>query len=533
MTSRFDPRRLLRHRKRVLTAAVLAVCVAPLAMINRNATAAAALAPQPGNFTGYGFDACTAPSSDAMRAWLQSPYRAVGVYFGGNNRGCAQPNLTASWVREQVGRGWRLIPLYVGPQATCTTTTKKNRIDNRNAAAQGRATADDAVTQARALGLARESVLIYDMEAYRTGDAACRAGVLAFISGWTARLHDHGYLSGFYSSVSSGVADQVAAYNRPGYAKPDYLDFARWDQVVTTADKVVPGGYWTPKRRMKQYRGDHTETWGGVTINIDNDYLDVARLPSAKFGDWNRNGWSDVLARTVSSGNLFSYPGNGAYVSEANRTTVSGGFAGADAILRMDLNKDGVEDLLARLRNGAFYLYPGKANGKLGARKLISKDLRHLRELTAIGDFNRDGFPDLLASQTSNGDIYLYPGKKGATFAKRKVLAYGNWANRSDFTGVGDFTRDGYPDLLVRETKTGALFVYPGKGSGFKARLRVGTLKGVRDLLGAGDHDRDGFTDVVGVQSTTGDLLLFRGTGKILRAGVKLSGGYRGRSPLF
>jgi hypothetical protein len=132
---------IVRYRRRLLAAAVIAVSVAPLAKINGNAGAATALAPQPGNFTGYGFDACTAPSSETMAAWLKSsPYRAAGIYFGGNNRGCTQKNLTAAWVREQVTRGWRLIPLYVGPQASCTTITgKRNLIDNTKAAAQGRA----------------------------------------------------------------------------------------------------------------------------------------------------------------------------------------------------------------------------------------------------------------------------------------------------------------------------------------------------------------------------------------------------------
>ncbi|MFF0379147.1 glycoside hydrolase domain-containing protein [Actinoplanes missouriensis] len=524
---------LLKYRKRLLGALVVALCVAPLALVNGNAAAAATLPPQPGTFKGYGFDACTAPSSAAMKAWLTSPYRAVGIYFGGNNRGCAQPNLTASWVREQIGRGWRLIPLYVGPQATCTTTTKKNRIDNANAEIQGRAIADDAVAQAKAIGLSRESVLIYDMEAYRTNDAACRNGVLAFMKGWTARLHDHGYFSGFYSSVSSGVADQVAVYNKAGYVRPDYMDFARWDQVVTTADKVIPSSYWTPGRRMKQYRGDHKETWGGVTINIDNDYLDFARLPSAKFGDWTRNGWPDVLARTRSSGNLISYPGNGSYVSEANRTTISGGFAAMNAILRMDLNRDGYEDIVARSTAGVLYFYPGTSNGRLGTRKVLYKKFTHVRELTAIGDFNRDGYPDMLATQMSNGDVYLYPGKKGAKFGARKAVAYGNWADRSEFTGVGDYNRDGYADLLVRVTKTGALHLYPGKGNGFKTRVGIGRLTGFRDITGTGDFDRDGFTDVIAVQSSTGHLMLFRGTGKNLRAGVRLATGYQNRTPLF
>src|SRR5258707_5691833 len=68
-------------------------------------------------YTGLGFDACTAPSRRSMSAWASSPYRAIGVYIGGLNRGCSQPNLTASWVEEQTAAGWSLIPTYVGLQA--------------------------------------------------------------------------------------------------------------------------------------------------------------------------------------------------------------------------------------------------------------------------------------------------------------------------------------------------------------------------------------------------------------------------------
>src|SRR5690606_2353982 len=65
-------------------------------------------------FKGLGFDTCTAPSVSAMRAWLASPYRAVNIYFGGNNRACTQPNLTAGWVSDVTAQGWRLIPTYFG-----------------------------------------------------------------------------------------------------------------------------------------------------------------------------------------------------------------------------------------------------------------------------------------------------------------------------------------------------------------------------------------------------------------------------------
>ena len=233
---------------------------------------------QPGTFTGAGFDACSAPSPTAMQAWRKSsPYRAVGIYIGGVSRACPQPHLTAAWVKQQVNAGWRLLPFYVGPQATCTTAAgNRSPIDNAHGDRQGRAAATAAVRQAAKLGLARRSVIIYDMEAYRRNDAACRRGVLAFMQGWTAQLHRLGYYSGYYCSVSSGIADQVAQYRVAGYARPDYLALARWDGKVTVADPVVPAAAWPGRRRMKQYRGGHRETWGGVTINIDNDYVDFA-----------------------------------------------------------------------------------------------------------------------------------------------------------------------------------------------------------------------------------------------------------------
>jgi hypothetical protein len=254
------------------------------ATLQADAQPAAELAPAaatasvvaPGTFTGKGFDACTAPSSAAMQAWLSSsPYRAVGTYIGGVNRGCAQPNLTASWVSDQTTRGWTLIPTYVGLQAPCTTSSKPARIDPLNAASQGRAAADDAVANAGPLGIGVGSAIYFDMEAY-ADDAACRQAVLTFLSNWTTRLHELAYLSGVYSSASSGIRDLVGVYDSPGFTHPDHVWSARWDGVATTSDPVIPATFWPSNQRLKQYLGDHDESYGGVTINIDNDYLDVA-----------------------------------------------------------------------------------------------------------------------------------------------------------------------------------------------------------------------------------------------------------------
>ena len=75
----------------------------------------------PGDFTGYGFDQCLAPTQKAMNRWLKtSPFLAVGIYISGKSRACReQPNLTPEWVSTQLAKGWRLLPITLGPQASC------------------------------------------------------------------------------------------------------------------------------------------------------------------------------------------------------------------------------------------------------------------------------------------------------------------------------------------------------------------------------------------------------------------------------
>ena len=233
----------------------------------------------PGTFTGLGFDACEAPSPTTMDAWLASPYRAVAVYVGGAARACAaQANLTADWVARQVAQGWHLLPLYVGLQAPATCADAffgGNVIDPAQAAAQGGAAADDAANAASALGIGQGSVITYDLETY-TRQPACSTPVLQFLSAWTTQLHARGYRSSVYSSASSAIADLVDTYNVGAYTRPDQIFLARWDGAATTWDAVVPSEFWSDHQRVKQYQGAHDESYGGVRINLDNDYLDVA-----------------------------------------------------------------------------------------------------------------------------------------------------------------------------------------------------------------------------------------------------------------
>jgi hypothetical protein len=233
-----------------------------------------------GVFTGLGFDACTAPSSRSMAAWrASSPYEAVGVYIGGGNRGCTQPNLTASWVSAQTAAGWHLIPTYVGLQAPTSSCSSCAKLSASQATAQGAAEASDAVAQASAIGMGPGSPIYFDMESY-SRSASASAATLAFLEAWTEKLHSLSYVSGVYSSGASGIAD-LGEEVGTGYNLPDHLWFANWNGQATTDDPYVPDDAWTQHQRIHQYRGGHDESYGGVAINIDNNYVDGATVGTA------------------------------------------------------------------------------------------------------------------------------------------------------------------------------------------------------------------------------------------------------------
>ncbi len=231
-------------------------------------------------FTGLGFDACTAPSSRTMAAWrASSPYEAIGVYIGGLNRGCSQPNLTAGWVSAQTAAGWHLIPTYVGLQAPTSACSSCAKINPSQATAQGTAAASDAVAQAAALGMGPGSPIYNDMEAY-TQTSSATAATLAFLEAWTEKLHSLGYVSGVYSSSASGIED-LAGQIGTGYNLPDSLWMANWNGRQDTVDPYLPANAWSEHQRIHQYRGGHDESYGGVTINIDNNYVDGATVGEA------------------------------------------------------------------------------------------------------------------------------------------------------------------------------------------------------------------------------------------------------------
>ncbi|MHB9861211.1 glycoside hydrolase domain-containing protein [Streptomyces sp. YIM S03343] len=261
-------------KRRYLIWGAVGVAVVAGAGIAAQTSMAATTWPAQKTFTGRAFDTCAAPSTAAMKAWHDGFYGAAAVYVGGKNRGCAQPNLTASWVKSVTTVGWKLIPLYVGAQPPCQTGSSPEKISASTAASLGASDAADAVAKASALGMKAGSPIYLDMESYDTTNTSCNDAVLTYVRAFDKGLHAKTYRAGYYGFTSSSAKAIATAKDKTDL--PGNLWYALWDkQNTTTADWPWGATQFTGHSRAHQYMVNSKETRGGYTITVDRDAWDA------------------------------------------------------------------------------------------------------------------------------------------------------------------------------------------------------------------------------------------------------------------
>ncbi|MFJ9823352.1 glycoside hydrolase domain-containing protein [Streptomyces sp. NPDC101160] len=265
--------RLSKKRRYIAVATGGAIAVVG-AVVAAQTSMAATTWPAQRTFTGRAFDTCAAPSLAAMKAWKSNGfYGGAAVYIGGRNRGCAQPNLTASWVKSVDAMGWKLIPLYVGAQPPCQTSANPEKLTASTAASLGAADANDAVAKASALGVKPGSPVFLDMEPYDITNKACNDAVLTYVRSFTRTLRAKTYRGGFYGFTSSSAKAVATATDRTDL--PGNLWYALWDkQNTTTADWPWGATQYTGHSRGHQYLVNSKESRGGYTITVDQDAWD-------------------------------------------------------------------------------------------------------------------------------------------------------------------------------------------------------------------------------------------------------------------
>ena len=229
---------------------------------------------------GQAFDKCNVASVSEMQTWWDnSPYIGTNLYIGGISRYCANTELDASWVYQVSQQGWSFIPTWVGPQAPCSNFKFRMSWDPDIAYQQGHLNADAANQVLLDLGFLGERIVYYDVEGYSTnsGLEACREAVNWFLKGWTERLNELGTESGAYGSPRRSYVSDWDEID----PKPHYVWLAAWKWPYEYDPDVTVWGLdylsddlWADQQRIRQYAGDHYETYGGVTFHIDSNVVE-------------------------------------------------------------------------------------------------------------------------------------------------------------------------------------------------------------------------------------------------------------------
>jgi hypothetical protein len=201
-------------------------------------------------------------------------------------------------------------------------------------------------------------------------------------------------------------------------------------------------------------------------------------------GDLSGDGRPDVLARERGTGRLWLYPGDGRG-SFGARALIGTGWQTMDAVVGVgDVTGDDIPDVVARdVSAGRLWLYPGTGRGRLGPRRQVGIGWHMMDLILGTGDLTGDGIADMVAREKANGRLWLYAGNGAGRWAPRRQVGTG-WLSMDAVTAVADLTRDGIPDLVTRQRGNGVLWIYPGNGSGgWLQRIKAGTGWQSMDLI--------------------------------------------------
>ena len=256
--------------------------------------------------------------------------------------------------------------------------------------------------------------------------------------------------------------------------------------------------------------------------------------------DFNRDGFSDVLWRNTQSGQLLAWvvqcmqvflpPFNGCQQLSTNSPWVSPPLD-FQIVGQRDFNGDGTTDILWRNSAGQLlvWLLNRESESGPGINRVVQMGVGSLTiapssdwSVFGTGDFNGDGFGDILWRNTNTGQVVIWLLKcSGTGQIACQIIGGGtpptvtpDW----QIMGVGDFNGDGFADILWYNTQTGQPLIWllrctavPPPGNSCALMDGGSPTTPPRDwvIVGTGDFNFDGRTDILWFNTMTRQVLVW------------------------
>ena len=209
------------------------------------------------------------------------------------------------------------------------------------------------------------------------------------------------------------------------------------------------------------------------------------------------DGHADLIGfRWSGSATVFHGNGTGGF---GHTSTITTPLRGYNDIEVADINGDGIADLVLSSGQGLPYgFWVMHHDGAAGFLAPVFVPLPDNADGIAVGDFNHDGLPDVLASQGTNSPsfVHLVSGQVDGT-----LLHTASYPSH-DIPGVlqsADVDNDGFVDALALHGGWNRVGTYMGNGTGLDPERLFAIPYASQyqsEGLALGDINSDGCTDV-------------------------------------
>ena len=216
-----------------------------------------------------------------------------GIYISGDSRACrSQPNLTPAWVSTQLAKRLAAAADHARPAGLLPAALPALR---RRQDHQPQARQHGHYRRARARARAEAATAVERTPRRSASSPAARSGTTSRASTsatpTAASPRSRSSAPGPPSCTSSATSPASTPAPAPGIEALDHARVTRPGRSRCPTRSGSPAGTaspntstsyiredgWRPGGRVKQYQGGHDETWGGVRINIDRNFLDLGR----------------------------------------------------------------------------------------------------------------------------------------------------------------------------------------------------------------------------------------------------------------